>query len=67
MFVLRDLTGNYGSQKIRLFVMDLIMTRQENANPRGSNSDTMALAALSHGLLMYRQSPNHGFCASTMV
>jgi hypothetical protein len=67
MFVLRDLTGNYGSQKIRLFVMDLIMTRQEKANPRGSNSDTIALAALLHGLLTYCPSPTHGVCVSTMV
>jgi hypothetical protein len=29
---------------------------------RGSNSDTMALAALSHGLLSYHPSPTHGVC-----
>jgi hypothetical protein len=28
----------------------------------GSNSDTMALAALSHGLLTYNPSPTHGVC-----
>ena len=45
-------------------VMDF-KTEQKDATPRGVNSDTMALVALSHGLLTYHPSPNHGVCVFT--
>jgi hypothetical protein len=39
----------------------------EKRNPRGVNSDTMSLGALSHVLLTYRPPPNRSVCASTML